>query len=438
MYLAEHTLLGRRAAIKVLLPELSAQRHSVDRFFNEARAATTVSDPGIVQVFDFGYEGDIAYIVMEFLDGEALSSRLKRIGALDPSMALRIGRQIAGSLGAIHAAGLVHRDLKPDNVFMTRDPEAQSGERPKILDFGIAKLGDNSPNRIVTRTGQVMGTPVYMSPEQCSGDPVDHRADVYSLGCVIYQMLVGRPPFKGGIIEVISAHLRDPAPAPSAMVARLPGSVDELVRRCLAKSRDERFASMAELQRACDAAVAVVAATPSPLVDPAVASGATVPPTLASDMPTPPPPSTPRPTPVPTPTVAGREDRDDQRRAVRAARAPPHRLVGRRYRGRGRGHRRGGGDRERRRHEQPAHAPDGGAGRRAGARRAAGRPAASPGAAHAGARTAGTAATVPGDRDAASSERGGAAGRHRAQAAARAQTPRSQAVPPHQARYLAL
>src|SRR5215470_2396024 len=239
VFLAEHVLIGRRAAIKVLRPERTAKRGAVDRFFNEARATTAIADPGIVQVFDFGVTADhVAYIVMELLEGEQLKRRLRRLGVLSPADALRITRQTAGSLGAAHAAGIVHRDLKPENLYMIRDPEAPGGERPKILDFGIAKLGDEVPDRIRTRTGAVLGTPVYMSPEQCHGaGRVDHRADIYSLGCVLFHLLTGRPPFDlPGVGALISAHLREPAPAPSSRVPQLPRGIDELVLRCLAKA----------------------------------------------------------------------------------------------------------------------------------------------------------------------------------------------------------
>ena len=179
-YRATHTLLGRPAAIKLLLPVLSHQREIVDRFFNEARATTAVSDPGIVQVFDFGIHTDgSAYIVMELLEGEPLEARIQR-GTISVADALRITRQVAGSLGAAHARGIVHRDLKPENIFMVRDTEAQGGERPKILDFGIAKLNGDTGDRKRTRTGMLLGTPVYMSPEQCRGaGTIDHRAEVY-------------------------------------------------------------------------------------------------------------------------------------------------------------------------------------------------------------------------------------------------------------------
>src|SRR5687768_15810409 len=194
VYLAEHSLIGRRAAIKSLLPSLSLQREIVDRFFNDAPATTSIPDPGIVQVFDFGFHTDAtAFIVMEFLEGEPLDARIRRFTRLPVSDALRLTRQAAGSLAAAHARGIVHRDLKPENIFLVRDPEAQGGERPKILDFGIAKLGGDNPNQMKTRTGAMMGTPVYMSPEQCRGAGlVDHRSDIYALACVLFHMLVGR------------------------------------------------------------------------------------------------------------------------------------------------------------------------------------------------------------------------------------------------------
>src|SRR5262245_58964302 len=193
VYLGQHQLLGRRAAIKVLLPELSARPDIVNRFFNEARAVTSISDPGIVQVFDFGYHADgSAFIVMEFLEGEALDRRLARLGRLPATDALRLCRQIAGSLGAAHAQHIIHRDLKPENIFLVRDPEVPSGERAKILDFGIAKLSDDHPGKLKTHTGLLIGTPTYMSPEQCRGlAEIDHRADIYALGCVMFQLLTG-------------------------------------------------------------------------------------------------------------------------------------------------------------------------------------------------------------------------------------------------------
>src|SRR4051812_15799079 len=169
VYLGQHQLLGRRAAIKVLLPELSARPDIVNRFFNEARAVTTISDPGIVQVFDFGFHTDgSAYIVMELLEGETLGARLRRLGRMTVYDALRITLQMTRSLAAAHAKGIVHRDLKPDNVFLCGDPAVTGGERAKILDFGIAKL-TGATGATKTSTSLLMGTPMFMSPEQCRG-----------------------------------------------------------------------------------------------------------------------------------------------------------------------------------------------------------------------------------------------------------------------------
>jgi serine/threonine-protein kinase len=249
VWLAEHVALGRRAALKVLHPEYSSNAEIVQRFFNEARAATSIQDPGIVQIFDFGKDADgSAFIVMELLDGEPLDRRLKRQGALPVEDALRIMRQVASSLGAAHTRGIIHRDLKPENIFMARDPEVMGGERAKILDFGIAKLvGDNTGMK--TQTSAVMGTPTYMSPEQCRGaGRVDQRSDVYALGCVLFALLTGRPPFVAdGMGEIIAMHLREPAPAPSLLREGIAAELDQLVLKCLAKDVAHRYSSASEL-----------------------------------------------------------------------------------------------------------------------------------------------------------------------------------------------
>jgi serine/threonine protein kinase len=253
VYLGEHTLLGRRAAIKVLLPALSADEVVVKRFFNEARAVTRIADPGIVQVFDFGYDAEgRAYIVMELLDGEAMDKRLARVGTFGLLEVLRLMRLICTSLGAAHAKGIVHRDLKPENIFIVGDPAVPGGERAKILDFGIAKLSGDDPGAATTRTDVLVGTPLYMSPEQCrGGGAVDHRSDIYTIGCVMFAMLTGKPPFVGaGAGELISAHMREPPPLASERVPGLPESVDLLLERCLRKAPGERFQTMAELVQA--------------------------------------------------------------------------------------------------------------------------------------------------------------------------------------------
>jgi serine/threonine-protein kinase len=257
VYLGQHTLLGRRAAIKVLLPIHSARSEIVSRFFNEARAVTQINDPGIVQVFDFGYHSDgSAFIVMELLEGDGMDRRLRKAGRLGVVEVLRLGRMICMSLGAAHAAGVVHRDLKPENIFVVRDPAVPGGERAKVLDFGIAKLASDQPGTHQTRTGALMGTPMYMSPEQCRGaGEVDPRSDIYAMGCVLFTMLTGRPPFEGDATgELIVAHLQHEPPVPSTRAPGLTPAVDQLVLRCLAKAPDARFQSMAELVWAIDAA----------------------------------------------------------------------------------------------------------------------------------------------------------------------------------------
>ncbi len=267
VYMGEHALLGRRAAIKMLHPSLSMRQDIVTRFFNEARAATAIADPGIVAVFDFGYHTDaatgltVAFIVMELLEGEPLDVRLAQrpLALVD---ALRIARQIATSLAAAHAKGIVHRDLKPENIYLVRDAEVAGGERVKILDFGIAKLATTDAMS-KTQTGAIMGTPAYMSPEQCRGaGEVDHRTDIYALGCVLYHALTGRPPFiAAGIGEMLAMQMVEAPVPPTTYATWLPRSVDVLVMKCLAKSADARFASMTELASALGNLVTAGAAT---------------------------------------------------------------------------------------------------------------------------------------------------------------------------------
>jgi eukaryotic-like serine/threonine-protein kinase len=251
VWLAEHAMLGRRAAIKMLHPSFTSRTDIVTRFFNEARAATAISDPGIVQIFDFGHHVDgTAYIAMEYLEGEPLDRRLRRLGRLALPDALRIMRQVASTLGVAHQRGIVHRDLKPENIFLVRDPEVIGGERAKILDFGIAKLtGD--PN-IKTNTSAVMGTPAYMSPEQCRGaGQVDQRSDVYAIGCVLFALVSGAPPFDAeGAGDIIAMHLREPPPLLSSRVHGIPPEIDALMQHYLAKDPAHRYPSGAELAAA--------------------------------------------------------------------------------------------------------------------------------------------------------------------------------------------
>jgi eukaryotic-like serine/threonine-protein kinase len=265
VWVGEHTLLGRRAAIKVLLPEFTSREEIVQRFFNEARAVTAISDPGIVQVFDFGHALGSAYIVMELLEGEAMDARLRRIGRFAPVDAIRLMAQVATSLGAAHAKGVVHRDLKPENIFIVGDPAVTGGERTKILDFGIAKLGGTESSGVKTRTGMVMGTPVYMSPEQCRGAAaIDARSDIYTLGCVLFTMVCGRPPFESDATgDLIIMHVRDAPPVPSSLVPGLPAELDAFIARCLEKDPDRRFQTTADVVHGLAAVETALFAAPS-------------------------------------------------------------------------------------------------------------------------------------------------------------------------------
>ncbi|HEX4422373.1 MAG TPA: protein kinase, partial [Kofleriaceae bacterium] len=253
VYKAEHTLLGRAAAVKILLPEFSGNQEVVTRFFNEARAAAAIRHPGIVEIYDFGWHTDgSAYLVMEYLRGESLAARIKH-GGIAAGSAMIIARQIAGALAVAHRSGIVHRDLKPENLFLEPDVDVAGGERVKLLDFGIAKLAADSDQHRMTRPGAVLGTPTYMAPEQCRGEPVDHRADLYSLGCIMFELCTGRPPFVGrGMQEVFVAHLEDTAPAMSSLVRGIPRGLDLLVQQLLVKDHAARTQSAEAVVRAID------------------------------------------------------------------------------------------------------------------------------------------------------------------------------------------
>ena len=256
VYMAEHPALGRRAAVKVLNPELPPTAEMTERFFNEARAANEIGHPGIVEVSDFGtLPSGEPYIVMEFLRGQSLGARMRAAGRLPVMTALDIAAQAADALGAAHAKNVVHRDLKPDNLFLVPDPRRPGSELVKVLDFGIAKLAQRSPSAgggSVTRTGAVMGTPMYMSPEQCRATrDVDRRTDIYSLGIILYEMLAGTPPFSSdswGELVYLQIGVE-----PASLRSRLPevgADLEAVVHKALAKDPELRFQSMDELRQA--------------------------------------------------------------------------------------------------------------------------------------------------------------------------------------------
>jgi eukaryotic-like serine/threonine-protein kinase len=248
VYRAEHVLLGRPAAVKLLRPDLTTNDALVQRFVNEAKAVTACKHPGIVEVYDFDYTPDgRAFFVMELLEGEPLARRLARMRLTEPE-ATAFAHGIASALKAAHRVGVVHRDLKPDNIFLVPDPDG-GPDRTKVLDFGIAKLADPSPSsRRNTQTGTLIGTPLYMAPEQArAAGAIDHRADLYSLGCILYHMLAGRPPFvaEGGG-EIIALQMFGQVEPPSRLATVTP-EMEQLVLRLLEKDPADRLQNAGEL-----------------------------------------------------------------------------------------------------------------------------------------------------------------------------------------------
>jgi serine/threonine-protein kinase len=250
VYLAEHPLIGKRVALKVIHRELAGNREVVSRFFQEARAVNKIGNEHIVEIHDFGVtpDGDHFYI-MEYLEGATLASVLSRERPLEVMRSLHIAAQIAAALAAAHAAGIVHRDLKPDNIMLM----SRLGDREfvKVLDFGLAKVFSAS-TAVKTAAGVLLGTPQYMSPEACeSKRDIDHRTDIYALGVLLFQMMTGTLPFDGESMgEVLVKQVTMLPPAPRAMNPAIPPSVEQVVLRCLAKPVDARFATMMELREA--------------------------------------------------------------------------------------------------------------------------------------------------------------------------------------------
>ena len=252
VFLAEHPMIGKKVALKVIHSDLAENEEMVSRFFNEARAVTQIGHANIVEVIDFGQtpEGD-NFIVMELLEGESLGDVLKRTPIMPLGDVKRIAIQIAEGLDASHSRGIIHRDLKPDNVYLIT--RAGRTDFVKILDFGLAKLtqGGGAMSH-KTRAGSVLGTPHYMAPEQCEGRPdIDARVDVYALGCIMYQALCGRVPFPGdGFGEVLVKHLREPPQMPSKINAEIPRPIEAIILNCLAKRKEFRFQSMKAVAQA--------------------------------------------------------------------------------------------------------------------------------------------------------------------------------------------
>ena len=240
VYTARHVRTGKRYAVKTLLPDERISMESLHRFEREARTASSLGHAGIVQVHDFDLEGEPRFLVMDLLEGETLEQRLARVGRLGWQDARRIALEVADALAAAHHAGVLHRDLKPSNVFLAR--KEGLGERAVLLDFGLTKPIREGASVWVTRTGAIVGTAHYMSPEQARGErSLDQRADVYGLGALLYEMVAGIPPFLGATPFAVLTSLLTEAPVPpSHLMQGIPPQLDALVVRALAKQPHER------------------------------------------------------------------------------------------------------------------------------------------------------------------------------------------------------
>ncbi|WP_437585564.1 serine/threonine-protein kinase [Sorangium sp. So ce1000] len=247
VYRATHPVIGKAAAIKVLSRQCSANPQHVSRFIAEARAVNQIRHRNIIDIFSFGaLEDGRHYYVMELLEGMTLDAYRRKRGRLPPAEALPILVKIARALDAAHAAGIAHRDLKPENVFLVFDEDGAIF--PKLLDFGIAKLlGESSTTAHKTRTGHLIGTPLYMSPEQCRGKSVDHRTDVYSFGILAHELLAGAPPFDGeNAFDLLIKHTSEAPPPVSTVATHLSPALDAPLLRMLEKDPASRPASLLE------------------------------------------------------------------------------------------------------------------------------------------------------------------------------------------------
>ncbi|MBN1652722.1 MAG: protein kinase [Deltaproteobacteria bacterium] len=254
VYVVEHTLIGRRLALKVLDPSLANNANAISRFYREARAAAAIDDEQIVEVVDVGkLDNGSPYMLMELLNGRDLRKELEATGPMTIERAVAIAIHCCRALGKAHRKGVVHRDIKPENVFITQ--RSDGSELIKILDFGVSKMvesGTDLKNGSLTRTGTAIGTPHYMSPEQINGTrDIDPRADIYAMGVVLFEMLANRIPFEATNYPLLVMKIMNEQP-PSLMGLRsdIPPELDQVVQRALSRKRDARFSSMADFAEA--------------------------------------------------------------------------------------------------------------------------------------------------------------------------------------------
>ncbi len=250
VYLAEHQLLKRPCAIKVIRPGQSADPQAIARFEREVQTTATLTHQNTIEIYDYGHTDDgTFYYVMEYLPGLSMADLVARHGPLPPERVIYLLRQACDALREAHSAGLIHRDIKPGNIFV-----AERGgvyDVVKLLDFGLAKESDNSSGKQITQEGTVAGSPMFMSPEQALGQPSDARGDIYSLGAVAYYLLTGHPPFQGNTaMELIVAHARDPVAPPRQLRPEVPADLERHVLRCLEKEPEQRFQSALSLDEA--------------------------------------------------------------------------------------------------------------------------------------------------------------------------------------------
>jgi eukaryotic-like serine/threonine-protein kinase len=252
VWLAEHALIQKRVAVKVLHAHLIRDRRLVTRFLSEARTLTLVQHANVVSLFDLNMRAGRPYLVMEYLEGQSLAAFAQ--GPLAPALAVELLSQVCDALGAAHAHGIVHRDLKPANVFLV--PREQGGHQVKLLDFGIAKLLSYPAGMMPTQSGTLLGTPEFMAPEQCSGAPVDGRADLYAAGVLGYRLLTGKLPFTGSHpAEVLLAHMMKPPPLAHEHHPGVPEALSRVLVRAMAKKPEDRFASAEALRQALQEAL---------------------------------------------------------------------------------------------------------------------------------------------------------------------------------------